>query len=632
VKAPFLIGRDEELRVLTEAIARAPHRGSAVLVTGDAGIGKSMLLAAAADEARRHGFRVLTTTGVESETLIPFAGVHQLLRPLLTHAEILPDGQRQALDAAFGATSGTAPELFMIALATLNLLTEAAAATPVVVVIDDIQWLDDATRETLAFVARRLDSDPVVLIGALRGDQFGPLAHAAATTVEVRGLSDRSARELLDVSDVALTRDQRDRILREALGNPLALVELPVARRATGHPSAEPEPDFLPLSSRLERVFTGRLVELPDDTRAVMLVAAVDSLDELPEILAAASVFAGRPLGVDALEAAEAAGLLRFDERRVAFRHPLVRSGVLQAESVARRQAAHAALAEVLTADPYRLAWHRAHAIVGPDDEVADALEANHAVALNRGAIEAAIQALERSADLTTDPAARGRRLLLAAFHAYELGRANLVERLVQSALMRSLSELDRVRAVWLRELFSDGTPGDAARVLNLCDDALRADCAGDRDLAVKLLYGAALRCWWADSGAAAQGHVAATLAELHGFEADPRGVATLAVAEPLRQGRLVGALLAGTVLEEVTDADALRLYGQAAHAIGDQVRAADFLDRAETKLRGEGRLGLIAIVLGAQAVVLLDLGDWQRAMAACEEGRHIATETGQTI
>src|SRR5262249_28216038 len=231
-------------------------------------------------------------------------------------------------------------------------------------------------------------------------------------------------------------------------------------------------PRSLPLTARLERAVAGRIAELPAAARDAVLVAAVDCVDELPEILAGAAVLAGRLVPVDVLDCAAAAGLLRFDEMRVRFRHPLVRSAVLQSETMARRHAAHRALASVLVDEPYRRAWHRAQSIVGLDDEVADELEASHRISLRRGSVTSAIWALERSAQLTADPARRGRRLLLAAEHAFGLGRADVVDRLLAAASRTPLSELDLARKEGLPEIFNDGGPGGPTRVLGPCDIA----------------------------------------------------------------------------------------------------------------------------------------------------------------
>jgi hypothetical protein len=301
-----LFGRDDELRLITDLIEGSADAGAALLLRGEAGIGKSVLLDAAVTAATSTGREVLRTTGVEAEAELPFAGLHQLLRPIMPDAARLPGTQRRALRAAFGAEDGPPPEPFMIALATLNLITEAAARRPVVIVADDVQWLDRSTHEVLAFVVRRIDADPVVLVGAIRAGHDGPLLRTAAPLIELAGLPDAAARELVARSASDLPPTTQDRILDQGLGNPLALVELPIAWRATTDPGGDP--GHLPLTARLERAFGVRLAALPELTRDALLVAAVDQSEDLAEILAATSVLASAEAGTHAWTGSTPAG------------------------------------------------------------------------------------------------------------------------------------------------------------------------------------------------------------------------------------------------------------------------------------------------------------------------------------
>ena len=603
-------------------------QGSVLVAVGDTGIGKSSLLRAAAQHAWTEGCLVLQVTGVESEAKLPFAGLHQLLRPILSDLVAVPAAQQRALRCAFGLEDGPAPDLFLTALAALSLISEVAVARPVVIVADDLQWVDETTREVLAFLAHRIRSDPIVILGARRTGYPEPFVASAFEVLRVRGLDDNDARELLRHSAGHLSAADQEAVLAQAVGNPLALVELSAAVRSSDDGGQR----FIPLSARLERAFAARLDEQPQLTRDALLVAAVDSGGETSEVLAATGVLSGAAVTLDVFEPAAAIGMIDFDQVHVRFRHPLMRSGTLQSEPSRRQQAAHSALAAVLEHNPYRRTWHRAQSIVGPDDQVADELERSHVESIRRGAVTAAISALERSAQLTTDHPARGRRLLLAAQHAFGLGRADIVDRLITAAAAMPLSGLDQARMEWLREIFNDGVPGDAGRVLQLCEIATASADAGDTDLALNLLLGAALRCWWSNTGAEAQARVASVTLNLPDLQDDPRYVAALAVAEPLRQGPTVLDILSRISVETVDDADALRLYGQAAHAVGNQPRAIDFLDRAEKRLRDQGRLGLLSHVLGAQGVVRLDIGDWAGGDSAIEEGRRLAADTGQPI
>jgi DNA-binding CsgD family transcriptional regulator len=632
VATPALIGRDEELRVLTSLIDQVTDGGAAIVLLGDPGIGKTSLLRVAADRGRAVGHQVLAATGIQAEEHLPFAGLHHLLRPVLGDVDQLPATQQEALRTALGLSEAPPPQPFMIALATLNLLAGVAADRPVLVLVDDVQWLDQPTQDVLTFIARRVSSDPVVVIGVVRRGHDIAFAAAGLPELDLRGLDAAAARDVLASHAADLSYADQERIFRQAAGNPLALVELPLAIRVAADSGLETVPGLVPLTSRLERTFAARIADLPPLTRDAVLVAAVDSADDVPEILAGASALAGQPVTVAALETAMASGLLRFDDLHVHFRHPLVRSSVLQLETVTRRSAANAALAEVLADEPYRRTWHRAQSVSGQDDEVADELETAHLASLRRGSASEAIWALERSAQLTTDSAKRGRRLLLAAEHAFGLGRADLVDQLLTRAARTSLSSLDQARMAWLREIFNDGVPGDAERVFSLCGAALEAIAAGDSGLALNLLLGAALRGWWADTGPAARARVAEVAHLVEGGADDPRYAAVLGVSDPVLQGKEVAGILGAVVLESVADPAALWMLGMAAHAIQSPVHAADFLGRADTRLRQQGRLGLLVQVLTMQVLDNLELGNWDRAASCTEEAKRLAEETGQPI
>ncbi|WP_051367241.1 AAA family ATPase [Hamadaea tsunoensis] len=621
-----LLGRDVELARLAYAVDTADR----LLVFGEPGIGKSSLLGATADHAHDRGHRVLTISGVEAEADLPFAGLHQLLRPIQRTLRRLPDGQQHALRAAFGSDEATAPDAYLIALAALNLLATAAADRPICVVLDDVHWLDQPTHEALAFIARHLEDLPVSLVGAARQGYPGPLLEAGLPTLHVRGLAEDVARQLLHAHAADLDTAAVREILAESLGNPLALVELPAA-----WPQRDQSTGDLPLTARLERAFAGRVAQLATPARNLLLVMAVAHSGDRAELLAAATALTGRPVGDGALAEATAARLVAndplSDAATISFHHPLVRSGIIQSESLTRRQAAHAALAEILVDDSYRRAWHRAMSIVGPDDGIADELSANADISVARGAAGRAVAELERAAQLTTDPARRGHRLLLAAQNAFTLGQVDTVSRLVQEATRGDLDELDWARVEWLREIFHDGTPGDAIRVLELCNVAHKAYAAADTDLALNLLLGAGLRCWWADTGPAARARCAAAIKQLDASD-DPRWVAALACAEPVLEAAAVSAVLDRSDWTGETDGDRLRLLGIAAHAIGDTERAADLMDGAQTALRDTGRLGLLPHVLGIYNHLLVELGELAKAEAVVTEASRLAAETHQPV
>ncbi|SOE79588.1 AAA ATPase domain-containing protein [Streptomyces sp. OV198] len=618
--AAVLVGRDREIAVLARLLERTPPSGAVLLMLGDPGIGKSSLLHEAESSGRARGFRILRLAGVECEATLPFAGLHQMVGPVLDQVSLLPRHEREALLAAFGLVEGLPPEPFLINLAVVDLLAAVAADRPVLVLADDVQWLDPQSHEVLTFVGRRV-AGPVVIVAVMRRGHTGPFLHAGFPELTVGGVDDDAAAQILSAHAPGLTPTEQRRIRREALGNPLALRELPIALAAL--PSGGLRP--LTLSDRLEHAFAGRGAELPSATRDGLLVAAVDPADDLAEIIAGTSALRGEPVTPEVFDPAQAVGLVTVEEGRVAFLHPLMRSGILQAESLARHQSAHRALADILD-EVYRRTWHRAQSIVGPDDRIADALEANAAQALSRGAVFAAINDLERSAELTSWSALRGHRLLMAAGHAFGMGREDIVHELLQSAARTDLTDLDRARMEWLREMF-DRTPGGAARVNELCDLALRSAPA-DPDLALDILLAAALRSWWGDTGPAARARVVACVDRLPEMAGDPRYVLALAAGEPVLRARQVVEALAG--MSPGGDADALRLLGIAAHGVGHMALSAELLARSEGTLRRQGRLGLLSHVLTTQSFTYVLLGDLVRAADTAEEGRRLAAETGQ--
>lgn len=616
-----LLGRDQQMRVLRDLLGGLPAAGGAMALRGGPGVGKSALLRAVAERARAAGWRLLEVAGGSDDT--PFSGLRALLLPVLGTAESLPAEQGEILRSAFDGGSEPPPETLRVALAAFNLLTAAAAERPVVLIADDAQRLDGLTRDVLAFIARRVNSNPIVVLGAFRGGRPLP----GVPVLDVPALDEPSARRLLARHAATLPPAVRERILGEALGNPLALVELPTAWRPLGPPGSW---THLPVNSALETAFATGLGELPDQARDALLVAAVDQVGDLSEILAAASVLAGHPVAVEVLDGAVTASLLRLDRTTLRFRHPVVRHAVLGAEMQARRQAADAALVQVLTDDPDRRTWHRAQSVNGPDDELADELADAHASLLRRRGVVAAIRALERSAQLTTDSVTRGHRLLAAAEHAYGLGHIRLTHSLIEAAAHQRLSVPDRAKAWWLREI-SDAEPQPGpAREQPPPDIGELAGC--DPELALDLVLGAALHVHRTGADPAVRGGVVEAAERLAPTD-DPRHIAALALTEPVRHGRAVADRLPshGTVRYlPGADADGLRLLGTAAHEIGDPVRAVDLLGRAAPILREQGRLGLLAETLLTEAADLLLLGDWPRAAQLTEEARRIVAETRQ--
>jgi AAA ATPase domain len=365
-----LRGRAEELARLYRMVDDLSHHGGAIVVRGEAGIGKSALLAATSRHAHDRGAMVLSASGVESEAQFPFAGLHQLLRPSLSLLPRLPEPQRHALEMAFGLGSHRGvSDVFLIGLATLGLVSELATETPVLLVVDDAHWLDRSSSKALAFVARRLEMEPAVLLLAVRDEVSNDIDEAGLAELRVGRLDSDASRALLDVTGAGLSEDLKGRILEAAAGNPLALTELPIAVSGL---KLEPTSgvEALPLTMRLERAFAARLGSLDGDARALLLLAALDEA-EPDRLMAAAEILRGGAIRPDGLAPAVAAGLGELADEGFHFRHPLVRSAVEQTASPEERRRAHAALAEALADDPDRAAWHAAGAAAGPDEEAA---------------------------------------------------------------------------------------------------------------------------------------------------------------------------------------------------------------------------------------------------------------------
>ena len=445
-----LTDRRAERRVLDGLVAAVRAGESRVLVVhGELGIGKSALLEYLA--GRAVGCRVLRVAGVQSEMELAFAGVHQLCAPLLGGLGALPGPQREALATAFGLSAGPAPDRFLVGLAALGLLSEAGAARPVLCMVDDAQWLDRASAQVLAFVARRLGAESVGLVFGTRvadGDLAG------LPELAVGGLPEAEARALLDlVLTGPIDARVRDEIVAETRGNPLALLELPrgltVAELAGGFGLPGALPGALPLAGRIEDSFRRQIEALPALTRWLLLVAAADPTGD-PALMWRA---AGR-LGVGAQAAGPAAeaGLAEFGGR-VRFRHPLVRSAVYRSAPAVDRREAHRVLAEATDplADPDRRAWHRAQAAAGPDEDVAAELEQSAGRALARGGLAAAAAFGERAVLLTADPARRAGRTLDAAQAGLQAGAFAKALELLAMAEAGPLDELQGARADRLR-------------------------------------------------------------------------------------------------------------------------------------------------------------------------------------
>lgn len=478
-----IVGRRPERSALDGLLAGARDgRSGVVVLSGEAGIGKTALLERTRDVAAGSGFRVERSTGAESETQFAFAGLHQLCAPMLDRVSALPAPQEAAMAVALGLRGGAPPEGFLVGLATLSLLAEVAESQPLLCLVDDAQWLDEASAQILAFVARRLAAEQIALVFARRdADEHDLHPFVGVPELRMDGLGDPDARALLAGAVRApLDEEVRERIVAEARGNPLALLELPRSTHQTHRAGGFELPDVMSVPRRVEDAFLRRSNTLPADTQMLLLAAAADPTGDLDLLWRAA---AHLEIDREATAPAEAAGLVEIDAL-VRFRHPLVRSAVYRAAAPSDVRRAHRALAAATDprSDPDRHAWHRAQAAQDADEEAAADLERSAGRARSRGGVAAAAAFLEQATHLTPEPADRARRALDAAQATHDAGAFDRAVSLLDIAAAGPLDRRQGARLELLRAQIAfnrtrDATvPGmllDAARMLTPLDAAL---------------------------------------------------------------------------------------------------------------------------------------------------------------
>jgi DNA-binding CsgD family transcriptional regulator len=634
-----LHGRDDECDVLDRLLNDVRAGQSQVLVLrGEAGVGKSTLLEYV--EQGASGCRVARAAGVEYEMELAYAGLHQLCAPALGLRERLPGPQRDALETAFGLSAKPPPDRFVVGLAVLGLLSEAADEQPLVCVVDDAHWLDKASAQTIAFVARRLLAESVALVFAVR-EPSETRELDGLPELRLGGLGASDSRALLDsVWPGRLDEAVRNRVVAEARGNPLALLELPRALTPAQLAGGFGLPHGTPVAGRIEQSFLRRLESLPDDTRRLLLTAAAEPVGDATLLWRAADRLG---LGPDAAGPAQTEGLIDFGAL-VRFRHPLVRSAVYQAAPVQDRRAVHLALADATDRelDPDRRAWHRAHAASGLDETLADELERSAGRAQARGGIAAAAAFLERAAELTPDPARRGRRALAAAQAKFESGAAEPAQELLAAAERCPLGGLERARLARLRAQIAF---------------ALRRGSN-----APPLLLGAAEQLEPLDAGLAREAYLdalgAAIFAGRLNGHVGPQDVAAAARSgppgrEPPRSTDLLLDGLAtrytdGYVAGVVPLRRALSAFGQGSRDDEEEdlrrwfwlpwLVAGDLWDdelwdglstRAVRMARNTGALNVLPLALTYRAAVHLHAGEFPAASALIEEADAITEATG---
>ncbi|WP_067538889.1 helix-turn-helix transcriptional regulator [Nocardia crassostreae] len=669
----MLFGRGDETALVAELLGRSVAGQAATLVIrGEAGIGKSRLLEHAAETATGH--RLLRVTGTEAESALPFAGLHALLSRARDGMEVLPEQQAVALRAALDSGGTELPNPFLVGVAALTLLAQVAEQAPLLCLIDDAQWLDRATLDTLLFVARRLDAEPIALVFAIRGDHLPELHDLPGTQLVLRGLDDQAAAALLGEQGGALPPATAHWLLHESNGNPLALQVLPTLRRAE-QMYASPFSRATPTPHRIQRAFTDRIRALPSATQDFLLIAAADDTADPTVILsataqlgaphaehvaaaaedaahsgvlrtsagdAALSVARGEDEGAAldwtaaraAMETAEHAELVRVRDGRIVFSHPLIRAAAYESAGAGRRREAHGVLAARLVAAEHvdRRAWHLAAAADAPDEVVAAELEEAGRRAAARGGFAEVTAAYRRAADLTPDAAARGRRLAAAARAAVDAGNLGAATELAEwaAALIAApvaLAELSRLQADIAVE---QDRPQAAYQMLST---AATFVAAADPGLAGRLLFDAADAAWSAgDLTAVAQ---LAARAERTGLPGADRLQAMADLVAGLNPGadadfrRSIAALQ--FFMSDIAP-DQLRERATVAFwhlLIADIPAARDLSAALAEDCRSTGAIGVLTRALMIQARTDLLLGLLTAARTAATEGLRLAADTG---
>jgi DNA-binding CsgD family transcriptional regulator len=637
---PRLLGRQSECAALDELMVSVRGGSSRSLVLrGEAGVGKSALLEYLVRAAS--GCAVARLAGVESEVELAFAGLHQVCATSVDRLERLPAPQRDALGTALGLREGDAPDRFLVGLAVLSLLSDTAEERPLVCVVDDAQWLDSASAQALAFVARRLGAESVGLVFAVR--EPGEPHLEGLPELVIGGLDDGDARALLEaVVAGPLDERVRDRIVAETHGNPLALLELPRGRTPAQLAGGFGLDGGPALAGRIEERFQERLAELPPPTRLLLLVAAAEPVGD-PLLVWGAAAELG--IEADAAAPANAGGLIELGAQ-VRFRHPLVRSAVYGAAPLEDRQRVHRALAEVTDADvdPDRRAWHHAQATVGLDEDVAAELERSAGRARARGGLAAGAAFHERAAQLTPDPARRARRALGAAQGKHQAGAPDEALRLLGMAQAGPLGELGQAQAQLLHaQITFAATRGrdapplliEAAKRLEPLDATLARETYLDA-------FAAALSADRLAQGGDAREVAAAVLAADWGPSQSPRACDLLldGLALLTTEGYTAGAPALKLALrtfrdESLSDEEELRWLWLACHiarALGDDTAWDELTVRQVELARRAGALSLLPVALDERAHIDLFCGRLAAARSHAAEADAVVEATGSHL
>lgn len=620
----MIIGRCAELAVITDAITAVSESGTALVIDGEAGIGKSTLLNAAADRAAADGYGRLGCSGLQSQAEVGFAGVHELIHPLLAHAGELPVRQRNALMTAFGLEDGPPPDRLLVSLAVLGLLEEAASRKRLILIVDDVQWLDQSSLDVLAFVARRLVNAPLLLLCAERTTTDGPVPQLEGVTRLSLGplaVSDaeRLLTQTLHTMPHAVDTHLRRRVLEQSNGNPLAVIELTSAvgeRGSTAVFAGEP----LPTSRRVERAFLNQLDALPDGARQLLLLISASD-GSLTEIDSAAEA-----LGLNAvalLDPLERASLVTVGDGRVQVRHPLIRSTVYGAAALSARAQVHRCLAATAT-DPTRAAWHRAEATFAPDEAVATDLEGAADQARSRGAGAEAAAALRRAAILSPDTSARVRRLSAAAEVARSAGLTSESIRILAEAEPLAIGhEEDEPLAITRFILNATAAlPGHSATELV----TLAGKFADHEHQRRELLWAAAIECRMHGLPEDARLDVAHAIATIYDGD-DALLASAAALVDDIGAGQRLRPLLPQLIEEFGDQPLVLMAMGFAAEAVAERGHALTCWLRVGNQARHSGSAADECESLRGSAQLFLMQGRLQAAAIAAENAMRMATD-----
>ncbi len=629
-----LFGRGVELHRIERFLEGVRSTGDDTrFVNGEPGVGKTALLAAAADRARAADMLVLSASGSEFEVHIGYSGLNQLLLPLRHDVDRLPPGSRDALMVALGFGPGPQPDALLVCNAALSLLLAVAERKPLLLLIDDIQWIDGASAMVFGFIARRVAGHPVGLVMSCRTGTVCPLDRRGLTEQVVEPLDREASERLVDDRFPHLSPGVRERVLDLAQGNPLALVELPDPLSCM--PPPVDQPDAVPLTDRLQALFTSRIAALPDATRRLLLVAAFEGTGDVRLL----RQVAGEQPGLTDLAPAEHAQLVDVDDgtARITFRHPLIRATVVAMSTHEDRRHAHLMLARSLHADQERQAWHLAAAAVGPDDATAEVLDRVARRTMHRGDPRGAVSALVRAADLSTTPQARGRRLAEAAYIGAEsgstLGDPETLLTEARRAGPDATGSLHAANAATFLMLNGGGAVDTAHRLLLDAIETAGHGYRADDAALVEAMHTLLLLSWYAGTPT----HWESFFRVLRMLTPEPPELLALAsrtFADPLRTGAAAAPELERVLATLPGETDPSRIVRIGAASV--------FLDRLADTREAHWRVvrhgrdgGSPRRHIGALMHLCLDdylTGRWDEAEELAHEGQELCTATGFTF